>query len=93
MKTFTPDIETTGLPNSTLELDAVDQPYAVEVAGLLHSDGDLASQFSLIIRPDGWVISEAMTKKHGISQELALAVGVGEAIFGSFCAGYFEKAS
>lgn len=78
MKTLTLDLETTGFPNSTLDLDSPAQPHLVEIGCLLHDDGHLAAQANLIVRPDGWTIPEQTVKIHGITQEQALRVGVGE---------------
>lgn len=73
------DTETTGLPDFRAPSDAPNQPHLVQLAMVLLDD-DLTERasVSLIIKPLGWEIPEEVTKIHGISNELAHAVGVPE---------------
>ncbi len=73
------DTETTGLPLFKEPSEHPDQPNIVQLAAAL-VDTDTrktVSSMNVIIKPDGWTISEEMTAIHGISQELALDVGIG----------------
>lgn len=74
------DTETTGLPNWKIPSDDPSQPHLVELAALLYNDaGELVEQYSAIIKPDGWVIPDDVIAVHGITNELALDVGISEA--------------
>lgn len=74
------DTETTGLPLFSEPSEDPRQPHMVELAASL-VDLDthtVLSSMDVIIRPDGWVIPEEVAAIHGITTELALAVGVPE---------------
>lgn len=43
------------------------------------ADGNEVGDYCVIIRPDGWTISEDVSKIHGITQERAMDEGIGEA--------------
>jgi DNA polymerase-3 subunit epsilon len=76
------DTETTGLPLFEQPSDHPDQPHLVQLGALLvdlDTRRELAS-VDLIMRPDGWVIGEEVSKIHGITHELAMDVGVPEAV-------------
>lgn len=77
---FFNDTETTGLPDWKTPSGGDSQPHIVQIAAILaHNEtGDVQSVFEAIIRPDGWEIPPEMTEIHGISQEMALDVGVDE---------------
>jgi hypothetical protein len=86
------DTETTGLPLFEQPSDHPDQPHLVQLGALLvdlDTRRELAS-VDLIVRPDGWVIGEEVSKIHGITHELAMDVGVPEASWRR-CA-YFDVA-
>lgn len=75
------DTETTGLPLFSEPSEDPRQPHMAQLAACLvdlDTRKTLAS-IDLIIKPEGWAIPEEVTKIHGISTELALAVGVPEA--------------
>lgn len=73
------DTETTGLPDWNQPSDSEHQPHLVQFAAVLLDD-ELVERASvnLIVKPEGWVISEEMTAIHGISHEQALRFGVSE---------------
>lgn len=72
------DTETTGLPlNDNLPYtDLKNWPYLVQVALIIEDDnyGILAKR-NIILKPDGYTISESATKIHGISNEIAVKNG------------------
>lgn len=73
------DTETTGLPAWKDPSEAGHQPHIVEVASLLcDAEGNIIDRFQAIVRPNGWEISPEMTAIHGISQEMAMDVGIPE---------------
>lgn len=74
------DVETTGLPLFEQPSEHPDQPHLVQLAALL-IDLDTRKELStldLIIRPDGWVIPEEVSRVHGITHEMAMDLGVPE---------------
>lgn len=74
------DTETTGLPDWKSPSDSLEQPHIVQLAAIL-ADQDtqkIISSMDVIVRPEGWEISEEMTAIHGISHEQAVKVGVPE---------------
>lgn len=74
------DTETTGLPNWKLPSGDACQPHLVEIAALLYNDaGELVDKFEAIIKPNGWVIPDDTIAVHGITNELAMDVGISEA--------------
>jgi DNA polymerase-3 subunit epsilon len=76
------DVETTGVPARGEIISSPFYPHLVEVAGILidpTNEKERAS-FSFVVRPDGWEIPEEASKIHGISQEVALTVGVPMAV-------------
>lgn len=74
------DTETTGFPIFSEPSNHPDQPHLVQLA-LLMIDDDFVehSATSLIIRPDGWVISDENAAIHGITQDIAMERGIPEA--------------
>lgn len=74
------DTETTGLYNDRAAPDDPIQPHIVQLAASLYNDdGRKLSSFCLIIDPgigDGIDIPEAAAKVHGITNELAVVLGV-----------------
>lgn len=74
------DTETSGLPLWSEPSEDPRQPHIVQLAALLvdlDSWATLAS-LDLTIQPDGWLIPDDVVKIHGITNEHALAVGIGE---------------
>ena len=68
------DTETTGLPiNNNLPYTELDNwPYIVQVALIIEDDNyGILARRNMILKPDGYVIPEASTKVHGISNERA----------------------
>lgn len=74
------DTETTGFPHFKLPSDDPSQPHLVDICALLYRpDGTLEDSFEAIIRPDGWVIPDEAAAIHGITQEMAMDLGIPEA--------------
>lgn len=70
------DTETTGLPYGK-PLDSPSYPWPVEVAGILAtSTGSTVSNFSVVIKPDGWTIPDEVVKIHNIDTEYAAKYGM-----------------
>lgn len=75
------DTETTGLPAWRDPSDAPHQPHLVQLAMILmEDDGTERAAVDLIIKPDGWTISDDIAKIHGITTDLASRVGVPEKV-------------
>jgi DNA polymerase-3 subunit epsilon len=73
------DCETDGLPLWDQPSGDPRQPHIVQLAMVQYADdGTELSARSVIVKPDGWEIPEAMTAIHGITQEQALAEGIPE---------------
>lgn len=74
------DTETTGLPLFRAPSDDPRQPHLVDVCALLYNDaGELLDSFEAIVRPDGWEVPEEVSAIHGITHEMAMDLGIGEA--------------
>lgn len=73
------DVETNGLPDFKARSHDPKQPHIVQLA-MIHYDneGNELSEISVIVKPDGWEITEDMTAIHGISHEQALREGIPE---------------
>ncbi|APW38484.1 hypothetical protein RD110_15795 [Rhodoferax koreense] len=74
------DTETSGLPLFSSPSEHPDQPHIVQLAGLL-VDLDTrrtVASMDVVIRPEGWVITEEMAAIHGITHEHAMDVGIAE---------------
>lgn len=75
------DTETTGLPDWKSPSDAPHQPHLVQLAMvLIDDDGAERNSVSVIIKPDGWTIPPEVSAIHGITHELAMAVGIPEKV-------------
>lgn len=74
------DTETNGLPDWTVSSDSQHQPHIVSLAALLVDTDtkDVLTHIDVIVRPDGWVIDQAMTDIHGITMERAMDEGIPE---------------
>lgn len=71
------DTETTGLPDYSLPVDHPKQPHIVQLAAILIDDGGIErASMNVMIKPEGWTIPEGAAAVHGISTELAVAVGI-----------------
>ena len=72
------DTETTGLPDFQAPSESEHQPHIVQLAAALVDDKNrkTVSSINLIIKPEGWKISEELVEIHGISTEFALETGV-----------------
>jgi len=77
------DTETSGLPLWSTPSEDPAQPHMVEIGAIL-VDLDTRTELqaiNLVIRPDDtWSITDETTKIHGISHEMACAVGIDEAL-------------
>jgi DNA polymerase III epsilon subunit-like protein len=76
------DTETTGLPDFKNPSDAPHQPHIVQLAAMLINpitERPVVS-VNLIVRPDGWTIPDEVAAIHGITQDIAMAVGVSETL-------------
>ncbi len=74
------DTETTGLPDWKSPSDSDSQPHIVQLAALLVNvdTRETIASMDVIIKPDGWTISEEVSETHGITTEHALNVGIPE---------------
>jgi DNA polymerase-3 subunit epsilon len=71
------DTETTGLFDFAKAADAEGQPRMASVALLFCDENfDVVHEVSLLVRPDGWMMSAEAERIHGLSQEMLLARGV-----------------
>ena len=78
MLTLVFDCETTGVPARGEVVTSPSYPHLVELAAVLvdaETEREVAS-FSFVVKPMGWVIPEEAAKVHGISHEMAMAMGV-----------------
>lgn len=74
------DTETTGLPLFSEPSSHPEQPHIVQLAAVLvdiTTRRELASM-DVIVKPNGWAIAEENAAIHGITQELAMDVGIPE---------------
>lgn len=80
MNLITPyDTETTGLPLFRDPSDDPRQPHLVDICIMAYSaDGALVDSFEAMVRPNGWVIPAEVTAIHGITNEMAMDLGIPE---------------
>lgn len=80
MNLITPyDTETTGLPLFRDPSDDPRQPHLVDICILaFNHNGVLVDSFESMVRPDGWVIPAEVTAIHGITNEMAMDLGISE---------------
>ncbi len=85
------DTETTGFPLNDRPDDHPQQPKLVELGlKLTDDDGKMIQCASMVVRPDGWVIPVAASNVHGITTEMAMAVGLPyKLVVATFC--YFHN--
>lgn len=84
------DTETTGFPEDRLPLEHPTQPHLVEL-GMKQTDDDgkMIQCGSMIVKPEGWIIPQSATAVHGISQEMAMDVGLPlKIVMATFCEWY-----
>lgn len=76
------DTETTGLPDFKAPSEAEHQPHIVQLAACLVDldTRQTISSMDVICRPDGWLIPDDVAAIHGISNELAMDVGIPESL-------------
>lgn len=74
------DTETTGLPDWKKPSDSEDQPHIVQLAAILADEDTrkVISTFDVIVKPQGWEIPEESIEIHGVTPEVANAVGFSE---------------
>jgi DNA polymerase-3 subunit epsilon len=74
------DTETTGLPVWKEPSGSENQPHLVQLAAALCDEvtGNVVSSMDVIIKPDGWVIPQEVIDIHGITNEMAMDVGIDE---------------
>lgn len=76
------DTETTGMPLFKEPSEHPDQPHIVQLAACLvdlDTRNTIASM-DVIVKPDGWTISDEVSAIHGITTEHALDVGISEPV-------------
>ena len=74
------DTETTGLPDWRAPSDMPSQPHLVQLALIVAlPTGRVIETINVLIRPAGWVISEEVSKIHGITHQRAMDEGIEEA--------------
>jgi DNA polymerase III epsilon subunit-like protein len=80
MNLLTPyDTETTGFPLFRDPSDDPRQPHLVDICILAYdANGSLVDSFEAMVRPDGWVIPADVTAIHGITNEMAMDLGIAE---------------
>lgn len=72
------DTETTGFCSYKEGYKHEKQPSIVQIAAILQErDQTVRAELNLIIRPDRWDMKQEALEVHGISEEVANAVGVG----------------
>lgn len=74
------DVETTGLPLWHEPSEDPRQPHLVQVAAaLVHMPTrQIVDSMNVIVKPDGWEISDEVAAIHGITQAIALERGIPE---------------
>jgi len=74
------DLETNGMPEWKIPSDSPKQPHIVQMSCIVADEDtrENISQMDMVVKPDGWEISQEMTDIHGISQEHAEKVGYPE---------------
>lgn len=75
------DVETSALADFNKCARDPSQPHIVQLAAALMDDaGNILETYKAIAKPDGWIISEEVTKIHGITHAHAMEVGIDEKI-------------
>lgn len=89
------DTETSGLPLFKEPSEHPDQPHIVQLGALL-IDLDTRKELAtldLIVRPDGWTIPDDVAAVHGITTEMAMDLGVPEAVAVDALLGMWRRAN
>lgn len=75
------DTETTGLPLFKEPSEHPGQPHIVQLGAVLVDldSRTVHSTLDVIVKPEGWTVPDEVATIHGITHDLALAVGVPEA--------------
>lgn len=75
------DSETNGIPVWGIPSEDPSQPHLVQLAAALVNTvtGDVTEEMDVIIKPDGWEITQETIDKHGITMERAMEEGIPEA--------------
>lgn len=77
MNTLFFDTETTGKYDWKLPPDHPSQPHLVQLAAvLLDNEGKERAGLNLLVKPEGFSISQEVTAIHGISEDIANSCGV-----------------
>lgn len=76
MKTLVYDTETTGFIQSKLPDEHPLQPHLVQLGAVLYDGRTPRVTISAIVKPEGYTIPTQASDVHGITTELALAVGI-----------------
>lgn len=77
MKTLAFDSETTGFVLDNEKPAHPGQPHLVEFGCVLYDHGSAEkATVNVIIRPDGWIISDSASAVHGITTEMAYDLGI-----------------
>lgn len=81
------DTETSGLPDQKMPASWEDQPHVCQLGAILTDEhGFVKAEANFLIKPDGWVIPQAATGIHGISQEAAEKYGLSiRGVLSIFC--------
>lgn len=76
------DTETTGMPLFKEPSEHPDQPHIVQLAACLVDldTRNTVASMDVIVRPNGWVISDEVAAIHGITTSHAMDVGVSEPV-------------
>lgn len=74
------DTETTGLPDWKVPSDSEHQPHLVQLGAILADEDTrkVISTLDIIIEPTTWEIPQEVSDIHGVTNEIAKAVGVSE---------------
>lgn len=70
------DTETTGKYDFRASPDAHHQPHLVQLGAILvDASWNVRDQFAAVVKPKNWIIPDEAAKVHGITTEIAQAVG------------------
>lgn len=74
------DSETNGFPLWKERSEDPRQPHIVQLGAILCDEDtqEIIEELDVIIKPDGWEITKETSDIHGITQEMALDVGIPE---------------
>ncbi len=74
------DTETNSIPDWNMPSENPNQPHMVQLAAALVDSvtGDVLEKIDVIIKPEGWEITQETIDIHGITMERAMAEGIPE---------------